>query len=317
MRLFGSVLAAQARLKGVTHVTPVMTSHYLNERVGAEVFLKCENLQRGGSFKLRGAYNAMAQLEISERARGVVTHSSGNHGQAVALAGQLLKLRTTIAMPNTVVRTKRLATEGYGAQVAIYDPMETTPEMAASALMTNGHAGVLIHPFDDERVVAGAGTVALELFEEVGELDMVMAPCGGGGLLSGTAIATRGRCPRCKVVGVEPALADDATRSFYSGTLQRVNNPPTIADGARVASLGYLTFKLVRAHVDEMVTVSEGAIVEAVRFYFERMKLVVEPSGALTLAALLSGAIRPKGRVGIIVSGGNADPAAMATLLSL
>jgi len=299
---------------GVAHRTPVMTCRTLDRLVGAEVFLKCETFQRMGAFKFRGAYNAMSQLTPEEKARGVVTHSSGNHAQAVALAGSMLGIKTVIVMPKDAPAIKRKATEGYGAQVVDYDPETDTRERISSCLMEDcGY--VLVPPFDHPNIVAGAGTAALELCQDAGPLDVVLAPCGGGGLLSGTAIAAKGASPGCFVVGVEPEVADDATRSFHSGELQTVKNPPTIADGTRTASLGELTFSVIREHVDEMVTVTERAITDAVRFLFERAKLVVEPSGVLGVAALISGSFSGKGRVGIILSGGNVDPEMMARIL--
>jgi threonine dehydratase len=313
--MFAKIQAAQERLKGFAHVTPIMTSRTLNQLVGAEVYFKCENFQRIGAFKFRGAFNSMSQLSKEEQARGVVTHSSGNHAQAVALVGQMLNIQTTIVMPNNAPATKRAATEGYGARIVEYDPELASRDDLARELESK-HGYVLIPPFDHAEVIAGQGTVAMEMFDELGELDLLLAPCGGGGLLSGTAIAAKGRSTRCKVIGIESELADDATRSFRTKTLQSVRNPATIADGTRTASLGKLTFPLVLEYVDDMQTVSEQAIIEAVKFLFYRMKLVVEPSGALGLAALLSRSVIPSGRVGIILSGGNVDAATMAAILN-
>ena len=278
-------------------VTPVMTSRSLNECLNAEVFLKCENFQRIGAFKFRGAYNAMSRLSAAERARGVLTFSSGNHGQAVALTGRLLGIKTTVVMPCDAPVIKRDATQAYGATVISYDPREKSREEIARELQQQ-QGFTLIPPYDHIDVVVGQGTAALELCEQSGRLDMLLAPCGGGGLLSGCAIAAKGMNPGCTVIGVEPELADDATRSFYSKTLQTVKNPATIADGTRTPSLGKVTFPLVLEFVDAMKTVSEEAIKEAVRVLFFRMKLVVEPSGVLGLAALLSGKVhgqRPGG----------------------
>jgi threonine dehydratase len=313
--MFKRIQEAGERIKGRANVTPVMSSRTLNRMVGAEVFLKCENFQRVGAFKFRGAFNAMSQLSEAEKAGGVITHSSGNHAQAVALVGSLLGIHTTVVMPNNAPATKRAATEAYGATIIEYDPDKATREELSKGFAAD-KGYTLIHPFDDVDVIAGQGTAAMELFEIVESLDMLLVPCGGGGLLSGSAIATKNMCPTCRVIGIEPELADDATRSFHTQTLHTIKNPPTIADGTRTPSLGAHTFPLVLEYVDDMKTVSEAAIVEAVRFLFYRMKLVVEPSGALGVAALLSGAISPKGRIGIIISGGNIDKETMSTILN-
>jgi threonine dehydratase len=299
---------------GQANQTPVMSSRTLNEITGAEVFLKCENYQRVGAFKFRGAFNAMSRLSEDQRKRGIITHSSGNHAQAVALVGRLLGIKTTVVMPNDAPVIKRDATQAYGATIVDYDPREDTREQLSQDLKET-HGYTLIPPYDHEDVVAGQGTAALELMEEVGALNMLLVPCGGGGLLSGSAIAARGISPDCHVIGIEPELADDATRSFHTKTLHTVKNPPTIADGTRTPSLGKITFPLVLEYVADMKTVTEEAIIEAVRFLFYRMKLVVEPSGALGLAALLSGALQTKGRVGVVLSGGNIDAATMKTIL--
>jgi threo-3-hydroxy-L-aspartate ammonia-lyase len=304
---FEDVQAAAQRLQGIAHRTPVATSRTLDERLGASLFLKCENLQRMGAFKFRGAYNAVARLGAQERARGVLTYSSGNHAQATALACRLLGAQATIVMPQNAPRAKRCATEGYGARIVAYDPAREKREDVAERLRKDGDP-VLIPPYDHADVIAGQGTAARELIEEAGALDLLLVPCGGGGLLSGSALAARALAPSCRVVGVEPELADDATRSFRTGTLQTVSNPPTIADGARTPSLGTLTFPLVRANVDDMATVSDDDLVRAMRFAFERLKLVVEPTGVLGLAAALAGRVDVRGkRVGVILSGGNVD----------
>jgi threo-3-hydroxy-L-aspartate ammonia-lyase len=313
--LFGMVKDAADRLHGVANVTPVMTSRTLNEGLGAEVFLKCESFQRIGAFKFRGAYNAMSRLADDERRRGVITFSSGNHAQAVALVGKLLGIATIVVMPQDAPAIKREATEAYGAKVILYDPEQRSREEIARGLQQE-HGFTMIPPFDHLDVVAGQGTAALELCQQTNGIDMLLVPCGGGGLLSGCAIAARGMNPRCTVIGVEPEVADDATRSFHSGVLQTVKNPPTIADGTRTPSLGKITFPLVRRLVDAMQTVSEEAIIEAVRVLFYRMKLVVEPSGALGLAALLSGKVKGKTRVGVILSGGNIDGPTMQRILA-
>lgn len=309
------IKAAGERLKPVANVTPVMTSRTLNRLAGAEIFLKCENFQRMGAFKFRGAYNAITQLTDAQRAAGVITYSSGNHAQAVALVGRMMGIRTVIVMPDDAPATKRQATEEYGATVIGYAP-ETTAREAVAGELQRRHGYVLIPPFDHIDVIAGQGTAALELCAQIGKLDMLLVPCGGGGLLSGSAIAAGALSPGCRTIGIEPELADDATRSFHTGTLQSVHHPQTIADGTRTPSLGKITLPLVLAHVSDMRTVSEDAIIEAVRFLFFRMKLVIEPSGALGVAALLSGALQAQGRVGIILSGGNIDGPTMTRILS-
>lgn len=313
--MFEKIQQASKRIEGYANVTPVMTSRTLDRMVGAQVFFKCENFQRIGAFKFRGAFNSISQLSQAEKARGVITYSSGNHAQAVALVGRMLDIRTTVVMPDNAPATKRAATLEYGATIVAYDPAQSARDEIAKALQEK-HGYTLIPPFDHEEVIAGQGTAALEMFEQAGELDALLVPCGGGGLLSGSAIAAKGAAPHCRVIGVEPELADDATRSFQTKVLQRVKNPATIADGTRTASLGSITFPLVLQYVDDMKTVSEAAIMEAVRFLFYRMKLVVEPSGALGLAALLSQTVAPEGRIGVILSGGNIDSATMGTILN-
>jgi threonine dehydratase len=311
------VRAASERLRGVATRTPVMTSRTLDEMTGARVFLKCENLQRGGAFKFRGAYNAVSLLSDEERARGVLAYSSGNHAGAVALTGRLLGVKTTIVMPEDAPMPKIEATRGYGAEVVLYDRMGGRTREEIAAEMQGERGMTLIPPYDHPGVIAGQGTAALELLEETGGLDVVMTPCGGGGLLSGTALATKSVAPECRVIGVEPALADDATRTFRTGELHTVHNPPTIADGLRTPALGRYTWPLVRANVDEMRTVTEDEIVEAMRFLWTRMKLVVEPSGAVPLAAVLADPEAFAGkRVGIVISGGNVDLAAVCGLLA-
>lgn len=312
---FADVREAAERLRGVAHRTPVMTCRTLDERVGARVFLKCETFQRVGAFKFRGAYNAVSRLSEQERRRGVIAFSSGNHAQAVALACRLLGVDATIVMPADATAVKKAATEGYGARVVTFDAgNERREEIARRMQQEEGR--VLIPPFDHPDVIAGQGTAALELCEEVPDLDWLLAPCGGGGLLSGSALAAEELAPGCKVAGVEPEAGDDAVRSFRTGVLQRVENPRTIADGTRTESLGELTFPLVLRRVDAMAAVSEEAIAEAVTFLFYRAKLVVEPSGALGVAALLAGTFEVGGKVGVILSGGNVDGALMARLLA-
>lgn len=304
---FADVQAAAKRINGVAHRTPVMTSRTVGRRTEATVFFKCENFQRVGAFKFRGAYNALSQLSEEQRNRGVVAFSSGNHAQAVALAGRILGIPHTIVMPENAPVVKLAATKAYGAEIILYDPETTVREELAAAIATERDMTV-VPSYDHPDIVAGQGTVALELFEETGPLDVLLVGCGGGGLLSGCGIAAGALAPECRVVGVEPETADDATRSFQTGELQTVQNPDTIADGARTPSLGTITFPLVLEHVDEMITVSDEALLQAMFFLWERMKLVVEPTGALATAALLSGSLPLKGRrVGIVITGGNVD----------
>ena len=305
---YEDVAAAAQRLREIAHRTPVHTSATVDERTGAHVFFKCENLQRMGAFKFRGAYNALACLSAEQRARGVLTYSSGNHGQAVALAGRLLGAPVSVVMPADAPAVKVEATRGYGGEVVLYDRRVGPTREEIGARLAEERGLIVIPPFDHPDVVAGQGTAAVELIEEAGPLDLLLAPCGGGGLLSGSAVAARALAPACRVIGVEPTAADDATRSFRTRELQTVSNPDTIADGARTPSLGKVTFPLVLQNVDDMVTVSEEAIVSTTLFLWSRLKLVVEPTGAVAAAALLDGVVPARGlRVGVILSGGNVD----------
>jgi threonine dehydratase len=310
---FDQIQAARARLQGQAHVTPVMTSRLLDARCGAPVFLKCENFQRIGAVKFRGAFNALSQLSEEQKRRGVVAFSSGNHAQAVARVGQLLGVKTTVVMPHTAPVTKRQAAEGYGATVV---GCEARDREAVAARLQQEQGSVFVPPFDHPDIIAGQGTTTVEFLEQAGPFDALLAPVGGGGLISGTALAAKHLCPSCRVIGVEPALGDDATRSFRTRTLQTVENCLSIADGTRTRSLGKLTFPIILQHVDDFCTVSEEAIMEAVRFLFYHLKLVVEPSAALGVAALLSGAWRGEGRTGVILSGGNVDGPTMIRILS-
>lgn len=304
---YADIEAAAGRLTGVAHRTPVLTSTTVNERTNSQVFFKCENFQRAGSFKFRGAYNALSQLSEEQKQQGVLTMSSGNHGQALALAGQLLGIPTTVLMPKDAPEVKQAATRGYGAEVILFERAEVKREELARNLARDRQL-TLIHPYDHPHIIAGQGTAAKELIEEVGELDMLLVCCGGGGLLSGCAISTKTLSPNCRVIGVEPAQADDATRSFHTRTLQTVHNPDTIADGARTPSLGQLTFPLVLHYVDDMVAVSEEAILRTLFLLWERLKIVVEPTGVLAATALLEGVVKmPHARIGVILTGGNVD----------
>jgi len=305
--MYEKVLAAAKRLEGVAHKTPVMTSRLLDEHTGNTVFLKCENFQRVGAFKFRGAYNAVSALPADARQKGIITFSSGNHGQAIALTGKLLNIPTTIVMPSDAPAVKFAATKAYGASIVPYDRAKVSRE-AVTLQLIDKYGYALIPPFDHEEVVAGQGTAAKELIEAVGELDYLFVQCGGGGLISGSAISSKHLLPQCQVIGVEPELADDATRSFKTGELQRIDNPQTIADGLRTPSLGKITFPLVRALVDDMVTVSENEIVTTMYYLWTRLKIVIEPSGAVSLAPLFHHTFPAQGkRIGVILSGGNVD----------
>ena len=307
--LIARLLEARDRLRGVAHRTPVLTSGTLDRLTGARVFLKCENLQRAGAFKFRGAFNAISRLDREAARRGVIAYSSGNHAQAVALACRLLGLPATVVMPSTAPASKLEATRGYGAEVIHHDRTGEAREAMAERLA--GERGLsLIPPFDHPDIVAGQGTAAAELFEDAGSLDLLLVPVGGGGLVSGSALAARRHGAGCRVVGVEPEGGDDGVRSFRSGRLQRVERPETIADGARTPSLGPLTLALIRRSVSDMTTATDAELVAAMRFVWERMKLIVEPTGVLGLAPLLSGRMPPPGRrVGVILSGGNVEMA--------
>jgi threonine dehydratase len=303
---FDDVARAHERIKGAAHRTAVLNSVTVDTLTGARVFFKPENLQRMGAFKIRGAYNALSQLTAEEKERGVVAFSSGNHAQAVALAGKLLGVPRIIVMPADAPKVKLEATRGYGAEVVTYQKGESRDEIAATLSKEKGLA--LIPPYDHPHIVAGQGTAAKELIEDAGPLDLLLVPCGGGGLLSGCAIAARHLSPQCRVIGVEPAAGDDATRSFKTRTLQTVKDPDTIADGARTPSLGKVTYPLVMRYVDDMLTVTDAEILKWMFFLWERMKIVVEPTGMLAAAALLEKKIDARGkRVGIVLSGGNVD----------
>jgi threonine dehydratase len=306
MVTFEDVTAAHERIKPHARRTPVMTSRQADALTGASVFFKCENLQRMGAFKFRGAYNALAQLSAQERNRGVLAFSSGNHAQAVALAGKLLGVQTAIVMPANAPKVKLEATRGYGAEVIPYETGEDREALAAKLAKERGL--VLIPPFDHPHIIAGQGTAAKELIEDAGALDALLVPCGGAGLLSGCAVAARHRAPRCRVIGVEPAAGDDATRSFREKRLVKIEVPDTIADGARTTSLGKITFPLVLEYVNEMTTVTDEELLRAMFWLWERMKIVVEPTGALAACAVLQRKLRFEGlRVGVILSGGNVD----------
>jgi threo-3-hydroxy-L-aspartate ammonia-lyase len=305
MVTFEDIAAAHERIKGAARRTPVLTSRQADELVGAQLFFKCENLQRMGAFKFRGAYNALSQLSSSERKQGVLAFSSGNHAQAVALAGKLLGIKTLIVMPENAPPVKLAATKGYGAEVVTYKKDEERETVAARLAKERGM--VTVPPFNHPHIVAGQGTAAKELIEETGPLEMLVVPCGGAGLLSGCAVAARHLAPKCHVVGVEPAKGDDVTQSFKAGKIVTIPVPDTIADGARTTAPGDLTFAHVQRYVNEMATVTDDELLRAMFWLWERMKVVVEPTGALAFAALFTKNLKPRGRVGVILSGGNVD----------
>lgn len=303
---FHDVLAAAERIAGFAHRTPVLTSAYFNERTGAELFFKCENFQKVGAFKFRGACNAVRALRPDELQRGIVTHSSGNHGQAVALAARLNGARAVVVMPDNSARVKVDAVRGYGAEVILCPP-NTPARMAAVQELIERHGYREIPPYDHPDVIAGQGTAALELLTDQPDLDLILVPVGGGGLLAGTAIAARHLRPGIGVMAAEPANADDAARSFRSGRIEPAALTRTIADGLRT-TLGRLNFAVIQRDVDDIVTVSEKSIIDTTLAVWQRMKIIIEPSCSLPLAALLDGRVEAKGkRIGIILTGGNVD----------
>ncbi|MBA0172701.1 threo-3-hydroxy-L-aspartate ammonia-lyase [Pectobacterium versatile] len=304
---YDDVVAAAERIDGYANKTPVMTSRTANDAFGAEFFFKCENLQRMGAFKFRGAMNALLQFSDEQKAAGVVTFSSGNHAQAIALAAKLLGIPATIVMPHDAPAAKVAATRGYGGNVVEYNRYTEDREQIGNDLAKK-YGLTLIPPYDHPHVIAGQGTAAKELLEETGELDALFVCLGGGGLLSGCALATRQLSPQCKIYGVEPLAGNDGQQSFRSGNIVHIDTPKTIADGAQTQHLGNYTFPLIRQNVDDILTVTDDDLIDAMRFYAERMKIVVEPTGCLSFAAArnLKESLRGK-RIGIIISGGNVD----------
>ena len=313
---YADVVAAAARLEGHAHRTPVLRSSTLDQRLQAQVFFKCENFQRMGAFKFRGAFNALSRFDAAQREAGAIAFSSGNHAQAIALSARLLGIPAVILMPADAPQAKVDATRGYGGEVILFDRFKQdrellTREVAAQRGMT------LIPPFDHADVIAGQGTAAKELFDEVGALDYLFVCMGGGGLVSGSALSARALSPDCKVLGVEPEAGNDGQQSFRSGAIVRIATPQTIADGAQTQAVGEITFAIIRRDVDDVLTVSDVQLVEAMRFYAERMKMVVEPTGCLSLAAVCHAGLPLHGkRVGVIVSGGNVDLQRFAQLLA-
>jgi threo-3-hydroxy-L-aspartate ammonia-lyase len=313
---FDDVAAAARRLDGVAHRTPVVTSSTADANTGAQLFFKCENLQRMGAFKFRGAYNALAQFTDAQRRSGVLAFSSGNHAQAIALAARLLGMPAAIVMPNDAPQIKIDATRGYGAQVVLYDRYTENRE-ALAARLAEERGMTLIPPYDHPHVMAGQGTAALELIDEAGPLDLVLMPVGGGGLISGCATGVRARLPDCAVIGVEPAAGNDVQQSLARGEIVHIDVPRTIADGAQTQHAGRYTFPVIQALVEQVVTATDAQLVAAMRFFGERMKLIVEPTGCLGAAAAFEGAVDVRGkRVGVILSGGNIDLARYAALLT-
>lgn len=301
-----AVRAAATRIQPWIHQTPLLTSRSLSERVGVEVRLKCENLQRAGSFKVRGAMNALLQLGEEGRSRGVVAFSSGNHAQGVALAARLLGIRATIVMPENSVRSKVEATMAYGAEVVQAGVTAATRDTVAREVASRTGAAV-IPPFDDERIIAGAGTVGLEIAEQWPEVTAIVTPLGGGGLLSGTAVGATSVNPSIDIYGVEPAAGNDGEQSFRSGRIVTIDPPQTIADGARTLAVGQRNFEIIRERVRDVVSVADDVLLEVLKWTMYRTKLVIEPTGALGIAALIEGKIRPRGPVAVVVSGGNLD----------
>ena len=313
---FSDVAAAAGRIAGIAHRTPVVTSRTLDERTRATCFVKCENLQRMGAFKFRGAYNRLAQLDPSERSHGVVAYSSGNHAQGVALAARLLGISATIVMPRDAPESKLAATRGYGAEVVLYERSEENRAVIAADIAAERGA-TLVPPYDDERIIAGAGTVGMELLEDVREIEMLLVPVGGGGLFSGCCVVAAHEDPAIECWGVEPEAGDDVRRSFAARERIVIDVPHTIADGLQTQAAGELTFPVILERARGIVTVTDAELVEAMRFAFERMKLVLEPSGAAALAAVLFGKLPIEGRrIGIVISGGNVDLQRFTQLLA-
>lgn len=314
--VFQDVQQAARRIEGIAHRTPVLTSRTADQAGGAQFFFKAENFQRMGAFKFRGACNALAQFTPAQREAGVLTFSSGNHAQAIALAASLAGIRSAIIMPHDAPQMKVRATQGYGGEVITYDRHQEDREEIGRRLAAE-RGMTLVPPYDHPHVIAGQGTAAMELFEQAGELDVLLVPVGGGGLLSGCALAARALSPRCRIIGVEPERGNDAQQSLRRGEIVTIAVPDTLADGARTTHLGELNFAIIRRDVDDIVTVSDEQLTSAMRFFAERMKMVVEPTGCLAAAAALSGGLPVAGkRVGVLISGGNVDLAAFARLIA-
>jgi threo-3-hydroxy-L-aspartate ammonia-lyase len=313
---FNDVKQAAQRLQGVAHRTPVLTSRTANEMAGAELFFKCENFQRMGAFKFRGAYNALAQFSPEQKKRGVCAFSSGNHAQGIALSAQILGMPAAIVMPLDSPAVKTAATRGYGAEVITYDRYQED-RIAIGQKLAEERGMTLIPPYDHAHVMAGQGTAALELLEDVAQLDTLIVCLGGGGLISGCAVAAKHLNPKIRVIGVEPEAGNDVQQSKRAGKIIKIDTPKTIADGAQTQFVGNLTFPVIQALVDDIVTVSDAQLIEAMRFAASRMKMVIEPTGALAMAAAMQGTVDVRGqRVGVIISGGNIDIAQFAKYLA-
>lgn len=313
---FDHVKSAAQIIKGVANRTPIVTSRTFNERTGYDVYFKCENLQRVGAFKFRGAYNALSRLGDAEKSKGVVTHSSGNHAQALALAAKLLGISATIAMPTDAPRSKLAATRGYGAEVVLYD-RQTEDRTEVADQLVRERSLTLIHPYDHPHIMAGQGTAALELLEDVPDLDILVAPVGGGGLLSGCATAAKALQPDIRIFGVETETSNDWWQSFQTGERVKIPPPDTIADGIRTQQPGELTFPVIRDKVAEILLVSDAQVIETLRFMLFRLKILAEPTGAVAPAAAFHKKVGPAGsKVGVIISGGNIDPDLLARLIS-
>jgi threonine dehydratase len=313
---YDDVVAASKRLEGVAHRTPVLTSRTVNEMFGAEVFFKCENLQRMGAFKFRGAFNALSKFDEQQRRQGVVAFSSGNHAQAVALSARLLGMPATIVMPQDAPQIKVEATKGYGGNVVLYDRYKEDREQIGRDLAQK-HGLTLIPPYDHPDVISGQGTAAKELFDEVGPLDAFFVPLGGGGLLSGSALSTRALSSDCALYAVEPEAGNDGQQSFRSGKIVHIDTPKTIADGAQTQHLGEYTFPIIQRDVTDVLTASDAELVDCMRFFAARMKIVVEPTGCLSFAAARQMKDKLKGkRIGVLISGGNVDVQKFAELVS-
>ncbi len=313
---YRDIEAAAERIRGVAHRTPVLTSRTADARTGAQLFFKCENFQRMGAFKFRGAYNAIARFTDEQRQAGVLTYSSGNHAQAIALSASLVGIRSAIIMPHDAPALKMQATREYGGEVILYDRYKEDREEIGRRLARE-RGMTLIPPYDHPDVIAGQGTAAKELFEETGELDVLLVCLGGGGLLAGCALAASALSPSCKVIGVEPEAGNDGQQSLRKGEIVHIGVPDTLADGAKTTHLGEHNFNVIQRHVDDIITVSDSQLVATMQFFAERMKMVVEPTGCLAAAAALHGAVPIQGkRVGILISGGNVDLALFARLIT-
>ena len=309
---FGDVEQAAARIRGVAHRTPVLTSRTADSLARAQLFFKCENLQRSGAFKFRGAYNALSRFSDAQRGAGVLTYSSGNHAQAIALSASLLGMKAAIIMPHDAPALKVAATKGYGAEVIVYDRYKENREEIGRRLGQE-RGMTLIPPYDHPDVICGQGTAVMELIDDVGQLDVLLVCLGGGGLLAGSALAASALSPDCRIIGVEPEAGNDGQQSLRSGAVVKIAVPDTIADGAMTTYLGEHNFEVIKREVDDIVTVSDAQLVATMKFFAERMKIIVEPTGCLAAAAAMHGVVPVEGKkVGILISGGNVDLARFA-----